>query len=467
MTKAGVRPNSPEQAGPRADRAEGVDLAVFSAGGTSTFLLEPGRTLVVGRAEDADIRIDDASISRRHALFHGGPPVEIEDLGSANGTSVSRGSHGSRGDARADTADQRRITASRTALSVGDSVFFGAALVVVRKANASVPGGLVARAPASPAAARSEAATSGAAFVRDPALARIYEEAARAARLMLPVLLVGETGVGKDVLARFVHEQSPRAKGPLVALNCAALTESLAESELFGHERGAFTGARGTRPGLFESAGGGTVFLDEVGELPLVTQAKLLRTLESSEVVRIGSNRPIRVDVRVVSATNRDLEREAAEGRFRQDLYFRLNGITLRVPPLRARKSEIAELARRFLETARRQLGLEATQEITPEALSALEAYAWPGNVRELRYVMERTLVTAGDQPIRPEHFPSQILATHEGGAREELATRERVVAALAECDGNQTRAAERLGISRRTLINRMIEFGLPRPRKG
>ena len=426
-----------------------LELAVFSARGVATHPLVPGARLTVGRA-DADIVIDDVAVSRRHAIFHAGPPgptLEIEDLGSSNGTFVSPAAR----EAVAETADQRRVnvTGQRHALAEGDTVFFGAALVVVKS--------------------RPVLDAGEGAIVRDPALVRLYEEAARAAQMTLPILIVGETGVGKDVLARFIHDRSPRAKQRLVALNCAALSETLAETELFGHEKGAFTGAQTSRPGLFESASGGTVFLDEIGELPLATQAKLLRTLESSEVQRLGSNKTIKVDVRFISATNRDLERSAAQGKFRQDLYFRVNGITLHVPPLRARTAEIAELAQRFLVTASKQAGLAQPPTISEEAMKALEAYAWPGNVRELRFVMERTLVTAGDGPIRPEHLPPQIAtATATAGAaeRDEGATRERVVEALAQCDDNQTRAAELLGVSRRTLINRMIEFGLPRPRK-
>jgi two-component system, NtrC family, response regulator AtoC len=445
---------------------------VFSARGAATHRLSPGAQLTVGRGEDADIVIDDVAVSRKHAIFHAGPPLELEDLGSSNGTFVSKANAGNidQTPPGAKTADQKRVavTGTRLQLGVGDSVSFGAALVVVRPA----------RAAAVPAASPSQEG----AVVRAPALVRLYEEAARAAQMSLPILIVGETGVGKDVLARFIHERSARAKRPMIALNCAALSDSLAESELFGHEKGAFTGAQQARPGLFESASGGTVFLDEIGELPLTTQAKLLRALESGEIQRLGSSKTLKIDVRFVSATNRDLEKSSAEGKFRQDLYFRVNGITLNVPPLRERVSEIAELAARFLAAASKQAGLAKTPELSGDALRALEGYAWPGNVRELRYVMERTLVTArdGDGPILPEHLPAQVRAPDRdrgqasqasaevpASGREESATRERVIEALARADGNQTRAAELLGVSRRTLINRMIEFNLPRPRKG
>lgn len=434
-----------------------LELAVFSANGLAVHPLLPGSRLVVGRGDDVDISIEDAAISRRHAAFHGGPPALVEDLGSANGTFVSRAgakdASAAGGDRRRTTAEQARVRTTRAEIRPGDTVFFGDALIVVR--------------PAASAAAPE----SGDAYVSDPVLARVYEEAARAARLSLPVLLLGETGVGKDVLARFIHRSSPRARAPFVALNCAALGETLAESELFGHEKGAFTGAHRARPGLFEAADGGTVFLDEIGELPLATQAKLLRTLESSEVKRLGSVKPVRVDVRLVSATNRDLQRDAAQGRFRQDLYFRVNGIALRIPPLRERRGEIPELARRFLAAASAQAGLPLPPVISEAAMRALASYPWPGNVRELRYVMERTLVTAGSGTVQPEHLPPELAQGDAGaGVRAtpaESTTRERVIEALEACEGNQTRAAERLGVSRRTLINRMIEYGLPRPRKG
>jgi DNA-binding NtrC family response regulator len=440
-----------------------LELAVFSARGVQTYPLAAGKALVVGRGEDADIRIDEAAVSRRHAVFHSGPPLEVEDLGSANGTFVSPARALTPGAASEQTADQKRVSVkgARLALGIGDSIFFGPSVVVVRSVRVEEP-------KSAGATSASNIEVAGA-IVRDPALRRVYDEAARAASMSIPVLIVGETGAGKDVLARFIHEKSPRAKKPFVALNCAAITETLAESQLFGHEKGAFTGAQHARAGVFEAASGGTVFLDEIGELPLATQAKLLRTLESAEVQRVGSMKTIKVDVRFVSATNRDLERASKQGAFRQDLYFRVNGITLRVPPLRERKSEIADLARRFLDAASRSVGRSAP-EISSEAMRALESYAWPGNVRELRWMMERMLVTAVDGPILLEHLPEQVLAADGGGdsaTGTEAATKERVIEALEKCDGNQTRAAEMLGISRRTLINRMIEFDLPRPRKG
>ena len=443
---------------------------MYSSRGATVYALPAGRSLSVGRGPDADVTLDDDAVSRRHAIFHGGPPVEIEDLGSANGTYVARTAR--RPEARdKTTADQRRVPvqSERAQLGEGDTVHIGAAVFVVRRAaDEARTGGA-----GGDADAAADAWLEGFdAIVIDPAVRRVYEEAARIAPMSLPVLILGETGVGKDVLARFIHHRSGRAKQTFVAQNCATLGDTLADSELFGHERGAFTGAHAARAGLFETASGGTVFLDEIGELPLTTQAKLLRVLEASEVQRLGSARAVRVDVRLVSATNRDLERAALQGAFRQDLFFRVNGVALRVPPLRERRVEIGALARRFVEAPSRELGLAAAPPITDDALRALEAYAWPGNVRELRFVMERTIASAGPSPITREHLPAHVLQGASGDAtagrtRASSASRADIIAALAASDGNQTRAAEALGISRRTLINRMIEFGLPRPRKG
>ena len=220
----------------------------------------------------------------------------------------------------------------------------------------------------------------------------------------LSVLLAGETGVGKEVFAERIHHGSPRSGGPFVRLNTAALPEPLLESELFGYERGAFTGAVRSKPGLLEVAMGGTVFLDEVGELPLATQAKLLRVLEAREVLRLGGLAPRPIDVRFVAATNRELPTLVAQERFRGDLYFRLNGITLHVPPLRERVREIAELALAFLLQASARAG-RAPPSLSAEAVHALEGHTWPGNVRELKNTMERAVVLADWQLIRPEHL--------------------------------------------------------------
>jgi transcriptional regulator with PAS, ATPase and Fis domain len=294
--------------------------------------------------------------------------------------------------------------------------------------------------------------------------------------------------VGQEVLARFVHESSPRAPKPFVCINCAALAETLLESELFGHEKGAFTGAVAAKTGLLEAAEGGTVFLDEVGEMSLALQAKLLRTLERREILRVGGTRPRAIDVRFVAATNRDLEEEVAQKTFRQDLYYRLAGITLTVPPLRERLDEVEPLARSFLQAAAAQLG-RPVPDLGPEVVARLRAYAWPGNVRELKNVMERALVladpngrlgvealpferlertpppAAGDAPARPAGAADRAPAGASWRDQKAAEEKQAICDALARCAGNQTRAAELLGMPRRTLCAKLKEYAIPRPR--
>ncbi|MEC7519444.1 MAG: sigma-54 dependent transcriptional regulator [Myxococcota bacterium] len=318
-------------------------------------------------------------------------------------------------------------------------------------------------------------------IVRSTRLRAVYERALKAAQTHLSILLLGETGVGKDVLAHAIHKASPRRDGPFVPLHCAAMAESLLESELFGHERGAFTGATGDKPGLFEAADGGTVFLDEIGELPGSVQVKLLRVLEDRRVRRVGGREAKDVDVRFVSATNRDLEAEVEAGRFRQDLYFRVGGLTLEVPPLRERVEEIAPLTERFTHHAWHQLRRPRAPTWSPAALDALAAHDWPGNVRELRNVVEQCVALLDGDEVRPEHLPARLARRASSPApaperprskmehleaRMRELDRQRIVEALEACGGNQTRAAKMLGISRRTLVNRLDAYDLPRPRK-
>jgi two-component system, NtrC family, response regulator AtoC len=305
----------------------------------------------------------------------------------------------------------------------------------------------------------------------------------RIASSAISVIILGETGVGKEVMARRLHRLSLRRDAPFVCLNCAAFTETLLESELFGFERGAFTGAVQSKPGLLESAEGGTAFLDEIGEMPMAVQAKLLRVLEQREVLRIGALKPRPIDVRFLSATNRDLEADIEAGRFRRDLYFRLHGISVHLRPLRERVHEIEPLARSFLAEACTRSGRAVPPDIAPAALALLKRYAWPGNVRELRNVMERAAVLCERDTIGLEHLPREKMApvvelgrVPSGHEVEALAAlygsdpereRTRILDALTECKGNQTRAAKRLGISRRTLVTKLGQHDLPRPRKG
>ena len=287
----------------------------------------------------------------------------------------------------------------------------------------------------------------------------------RVARSRLSVLITGESGAGKEVLARRLHERQPRAAGPLVTVNAAAVCESLLESELFGYERGSFTGAVTPKPGLIESADGGTLFLDEVAEMSLSAQAKLLRVLETKVVTRVGSVRPRLVDFRFVAATNQDLGAAIAEGTFREDLWFRMVGIELHVRPLRERTAEILPAARLFLsEQAEREHLPLAT--ITETAERALLEHDWPGNFRELRNVMERAAVLCDGGRIQLADLllgdgADRSSAPGEPGSLE----RQQIVAALTMCAGNQTRAARMLGMSRRTLISRLEALGIGRPR--
>ena len=305
------------------------------------------------------------------------------------------------------------------------------------------------------------------------AMVQLQELADRIAPSDLSVLLLGETGAGKEVLARRIHERSKRGLKPFLALNCGGFSEELLESELFGHERGAFTGAVAAKPGLLETAEGGTILLDELGEMPMSTQVKLLRVLEDGEMRRLGSVTPVHVDVRLIAATNRDLEEEIRLGSFREDLFYRLNGITLVVPPLRERRDEILPLAEHFAARAAKREG-RSPPPFEEEARAALTGYAWPGNVRELRNVIERAVVLAGDGPIRRADLPADKLASSvvftaapSLGDEVERLERERILAALDECGGNQSRAAEKLQISRKTLLRRLDRYGVPRPRKG
>jgi DNA-binding NtrC family response regulator len=311
--------------------------------------------------------------------------------------------------------------------------------------------------------------------VADPAMQRLHDEARRIAASPITVLLVGETGAGKEIFARAIHQASGRA-GPLVSVNTAALPEQLLESELFGHEKGAFSGAAGAKAGLIEAANGGTLFLDEIGELPMAMQAKLLRVLEDHAVRRVGATSERKVDVRVIAATNCDLDQCVAEKRFRQDLFFRLNGCTLVVPPLRERPAEILRLAEVFLSRAAAQMNAPQLR-LAPEAAQALEAHAWPGNVRELRNVIERAaaLCARTGEVIAPEHLPDSVrtaprsalsigpAALSDGAVRDEVRDleRQRIVEALQKTGGNQTQAAEMLGLPRRTLAYKMARLGI------
>jgi transcriptional regulator with PAS, ATPase and Fis domain len=289
------------------------------------------------------------------------------------------------------------------------------------------------------------------------------------------VLLLGESGTGKDVLARSIHARGPRKDRPFVAVDCAALPEQLIESELFGHERGSFTDAKTTKRGLFEIAEGGTVFLDEIGELPIGTQSKLLRALEDRTYKRVGGVRRFPMDVGIVAATNRNLKEEVAAGNFREDLYFRLDVIHLKIPSLRDRPQDVPLLVQHFLERFAKQFGKE-TIGVDGEAVGLLQRYRWPGNVRELRNMMERLVLLGPDDVIRTEHLPPEVRYARAGrkgpddgcpfelpedGVDLEAVERGLIRQALDRTGGNQSASARLLGISRYALRYRMEKYEL------
>ncbi|HYB97700.1 MAG TPA: sigma-54 dependent transcriptional regulator [Candidatus Limnocylindrales bacterium] len=310
---------------------------------------------------------------------------------------------------------------------------------------------------------------------------KVFKTVAAVAPMKSTVLITGESGTGKELIARALHYHSPRASRPLVTLNCAAIPDNLLESELFGHERGSFTDAVDKKVGQFELAHTGTIFLDEIGEMSAGLQAKLLRVLEEGEIQRVGAPRPMKVDVRVVAATNRNLIENIAAGRFRKDLYFRLNVVTVELPPLRARRDDIPHLIAYFLTRKSRELGIPR-KELAAATADRMLQHSWPGNVRELENVIERMLVLSGDSPVlTTEHLPSDMGMELTGDGNRDTALqvlsglktlsdavdefeREIIAQALSQTFYNQTRAAELLGTTRRILKYRMDKLGLDCP---
>jgi transcriptional regulator with PAS, ATPase and Fis domain len=423
----------------------------------------------VGRSPDADIKVQDSAVSRIHLRLHLSATVRVEDVGSANGTLLG-GSRLAPGELRTLPPGQV-LEIGTTWMAIANSALASSDSSHKPKVSREITN-------------HDDDRRKPVLVVHDEKMQALHHLVERVALSDISVMLRGETGVGKEVFARRLHELSTRASHPFVGINCAALSETLLESEVFGHERGAFTGAVQSKPGLFEMADKGTVLLDEIGEVPLTIQVKLLRVLEERQVMRLGGTKSRPFDVRVLSATNRDLEQAIEAGSFRRDLYFRLNGITLEIPPLRERMAELEPLVRRFVAEAAARKGAKRPPEVTIDAWERLRGYRWPGNIRQLRNMMERAVVLADDGPITaaalqvetyigptqtrpaiPDPLPPAAMSSPppEGPDADD---RRRILDALDRCAGNQTRAAEMLGISRRTLVTRLGEYSLPRPRK-
>jgi two-component system, NtrC family, response regulator AtoC len=417
--------------------SSGSVLLVVGAGHLSTHPLEPGKTLVIGRDEACDVSIDHPKVSRRHALVTGDATgARVEDAGGTN---------------RVKLGDRTLASGESATLTPGASFQVGPFTVVLLGMPSPI---------GESAEGRAEL------VVRDVRTGALTDLIGRVAASDVSVLIRGETGSGKEVLANALHQVSKRS-GPLLAINCASLNESLLESELFGHERGAFTGAVQAKPGLFEAAQGGTVFLDEIAELPASVQAKLLRAIETRQVMRLGGVKPIALDIRFLAATHRDLRDAVAEGEFRQDLYFRINGITILVVPLRDRKDTIPALAQEFIVDAAAR-ARRAPPRLSPGALTSLARHDWPGNVRELKTVIERALLLTPGDEIAAKHIVLDTPAPARADDKpvdDSGGERDRIIAALDDCAGNQTRAAKQLGISRATLAHKLALFRIPRPR--
>jgi DNA-binding NtrC family response regulator len=463
-----VRETAKAQPSEGGNDTAGAFLLVVGRDAYATYDLPASGALTIGRGESNTVRVDDPLASRAHACLHVqvGDAMYLEDMGSVNGTRVK--------DRTVKPGEQVRI-------KIGETIQIGSTVLIVQKRTTQAD--LI-----RPETLRDEGLPIALAAPSAPrageAMRRVHELAERAAAGTINVLITGETGVGKELLAETVHRASPRRGGPYVCLNCAALSETLLESELFGHERGAFTGAVQAKPGLLETAARGTLFLDEVGELPLSTQAKLLRVIETREVMRVGAIKARAIDVRFLAATNRVLEDEVARGAFRQDLYYRLNGISLLIPPLRARVDEIEPLARSFVENAAK-VSDRPVPKLAPASLKLLLSYPWPGNIRELRNTIERALLLSNGDSITPEDLPLEKMRgtpvsmerVPEAAPRaaqsfavpvlddESRLDYERIVESLSLCSGNQTRAAKLLGMSRRTFCARLKAYNIPRPR--
>jgi transcriptional regulator with PAS, ATPase and Fis domain len=466
---------------PNATGPSVVSVTFFHPDGVQFAEMADRRSITVGRTPPADVIIDAPSLSRSHARFsREGNEVFVEDLESRNGTFV------------------RNEPVRRARVRPGEAVTLGTVVAIIQNtgcrerthlvqdrddgcADAIRPTRLESNAPDNDFITESE---------RMQALRRVAE---RVARADVTVLITGETGTGKEVLAATIHGESPRRTRPFRAVNCGAIVESLLPALLFGHERGAFTGAVRQSHGLFEEANGGTLFLDEIGELSLKMQAAILRAIETKRVLRVGAQREIQLDTRIIAATHRDLEEMVEQGSFRSDLFFRLNTVALCVPPLRERREDIEPLASYFLRASKQRFG-GSVGSLDPSVVETLKRYAWPGNVRELRNVIERAVLLSTGAQVTLEDLPPKIRATESGSevepraiapaaealdlvprreVKKESARRDSfrdrmqlvelglIAEALEAAGGNRSRAAELLNMPLRTLVHKIRSYGI------
>ena len=434
-------------------------LVIRRKDGTKT-ALQAGAHMTIGRGRASDLLIEDGQVSRRHAIVRravDGSYV-LSDLGSVNGTFINA---------------QRVLVPER--LFDGDEIKIGPVVIAFQHAPS--------RRSDAQDACNEDATSAGEIDASSPtvvgvssAMTEVFRLMRKAAQSSIPVLIQGETGTGKELIARAIHSVSARGRAPFIAVNCAALPESLLESQLFGHRRGSFTGADHDRQGLFEAASGGTILLDEIGEMPLAMQPKLLRVLQEGEVTRVGDTAPRRVDVRLVSATNRELQAEVGERSFREDLFYRLSTFPIVLPPLRERRDDIPLLTERFFSLACRRHG-KTLSGIHESAHACLMRYEWPGNVRQLQNEIQRAVVLAeeGDW-LRTEHLSADVRDATEAeeGERPSAAPQslnlslaraefeaQHIAKVLEQEGGNVSRAATVLGMSRVGLHRKLKDFGL------
>ena len=414
--------------------------------------VEIGRDpIVLGSAEGCGLRIDDPHVSRRHAEILRTPSgIVLRDLGSRNGTLVGR------------------IAVKEVVLTSGAEIKLGNTTLHFEMGGEAGRLGHLAHDPVRDEELAGVPTRFGPAIGTSPGMRRVFALLGRLAPTELTITFIGETGTGKDVLAHAVHQASPRAGGPFVVFDCGGVSAQLVASELFGHERGAFTGAIAQKVGRFELADGGTLFLDEVGDIPLELQPKLLRVLQEHEFERLGSTRTKRTDVRIVAATHRSLEEMVAAGTFRSDLYYRFNVFPIVLPSLRERRDDIPRLVRYFVQKFARAMNKQI-ETIPSEAMSVLAAYDWPGNVRELENAIERAVILTNGSALQVPlaEFQRRTSAPPPMDGTLEATERQAILAALREANwviAGPRGAARHLGLKRSTLVSRMQKLGIVRP---